>query len=839
MNSYDTANNLDFFNECLDQLIAERFLLSLGETPRTEISRSEMRKSAWVASYLANSDDSEHKQKSLNFSVLSYLRERDSEYEDIHLEYLYVILSRLGSTPVAEATVANISGQSEQPLVSSGMLQSELNLKREFFRLNDETVLTSFQYDIWNHLDSQYFVFSGPTSSGKSRILKEYMKHLSNVKPAFQAVYIVPTRALISEVSTEFRSVLEDVKVQTGVYFDQSDPEEQIDEDEKFLFVLTPERCLNLLDERAKDRLDLDLIFVDEIQNLESNSRGALFENVLENLYELWPNSQYLGAGPYISNPAEVFSDALGVEADDIETSFTPVVHLQGRFQIGKGAKNIEVEVRSPTGNTLNRSIDRPTGLAYSSTKKDTYGELVRNYGLDDQLVLYSSTRKNAENAAAAVYDRREKTLDNSRISELCEFLEDSIHSEYSLIEYLKKGVGFHHGRVPEVARHEIESLYRKEVISVLTCTPTLLEGVNLPAEKMFIIDPKKGRSGELTDFEFQNLTGRVGRVGSKLFGTVVYVDQSEEEWTSDRLESQTEKEVVSATKSTLNDDIDDVIENVGSSNSSDLEDKALRYTITILRNKYLKDDHDTEKYLRDKGVSEEDTLEVTENLRESLDSIEVPESVLRQNPTVDPVLQDVLFKQVKSNTSSWEIQPSTLREDFFSVVKSLNSIFQFVADSEEGVTVDRFDGEVESRNINELKWVAYHWLSGKRYREIINYQKKYYDSDENIDRVIDDVIAIVNQDTRFILERYFKILCDILTKIDNYENQFMLNFDKRLERGVIDSDVLELIDMGIDRSIAIDLDIPSNSDPVEYLKKTYSGRSGLYQRHMRNQGIL
>lgn len=745
------------------------------------------------------------------------------------------MLSRLGSVPVADAIVSDVNESDQQSgsIHLSSMVKSEMEIKREFHRLNDETVLTAFQHDIWNELDSQYVMFSGPTSSGKSRLLKEYMKFKYSNIDEFQAIYIVPTRALISEVSGEFRSAFDDdIIVQTGAFLDEI-------EDDQFLLVLTPERCLNLFDSGNSDILDIDLVFLDEVQNLESNSRGALFENVLGSIHEMWPEAQILGAGPYISNPGEILSDAIGVESEEIETSFTPVVHLEAKFVFERYAKYIDVWINSLNEDPINRKINKPTGLSYSTTKKQTKKKLVEEFGEEDQIILYSTTRKNAENAAISIEEGRSQSTTHKRVLELKEFLQEVIHEEYSLARCLEHKVAFHHGRVPEVARHEIESLYRDEVIDTIACTPTLLEGVNLPAEKMFIIDPGKGIDQELSSFEFQNLTGRVGRVGSKLFGTVIYVDQSEDNWTKGRLKDDEEKEVVSATKRTIQENWEKLINNIDADDLDSIEDDALRYTITILRNKYLKSNHDVKAYLKNKNVDESEINCINNKLDKKLESIQIPEAILKRNPTVDPVLQDRLYKQVKRDQSKWDIKPYNLQKKFFYVVKELNKIFSFVKDKDAGIEMSRDESEVESRNINELKYTAYFWLSGQSYKEIINKRENYFDDEDDIDKIINDVMSIVNKDVRFITERYFKILCDILSQIDDYDNEFMLNFDKRLERGVIDSTKLKMIDMGIDRSIALNIDVPSNVDVSDYLRQEQSGLSNIYKRHLKNQGIL
>ena len=70
-----------------------------------------------------------------------------------------------------------------------------------------------------------------------------------------------------------------------------------------------------------------------------------------------------------------------------------------------------------------------------------------------------------------------------------------------------------------------IEELFRKRDggIHTIFCTSTLLEGVNLPADNLFITDYKNG-SYPMSAVEFRNLIGRVGRIQYSLYGNAFLV---------------------------------------------------------------------------------------------------------------------------------------------------------------------------------------------------------------------------------------------------------------------------------------------------------------------------
>ena len=54
-------------------------------------------------------------------------------------------------------------------------------------------------------------------------------------------------------------------------------------------------------------------------------------------------------------------------------------------------------------------------------------------------------------------------------------------------------------------------------------CTSTLLEGVNLPAENLFITSYKKGLSN-FSEVDFKKLVGCVGRAKCDLYGNVFII---------------------------------------------------------------------------------------------------------------------------------------------------------------------------------------------------------------------------------------------------------------------------------------------------------------------------
>ncbi|WP_394743066.1 DEAD/DEAH box helicase [Natronococcus roseus] len=842
MSTYEEAAKIEFFNDCIDELAKDLFYEDneISKGLATFIDEDQIRKSAWVASGLASSPNDDHRRKALSFAILAYLKYSGEEEAEIYERYLYIILSRIGDLPAVGSFVDdNNRTEFEESLISTfdSVLSLEIESYREKYGFGDGDYLSKFQNDILEALtDGEDVAISGPTSSGKSFILQEYIEEKVQKEEDFEVVYVVPTRALISEVSTKLKERHEEVTVKTGAYFNEDD------EDHVFL-VVTPERCLKLLREEMKDEIDPSLLFFDEFQNVEDGERGVLYENIIQSLKEMWPETQIVVAGPYLDRPGEKLETITGGYVEEITTVFTPILQLKVvlRFRnLGNTShRRIDATILSPTGREVSFQIDEPDGMMYSdfgSSKKAFLRRAVNEFGKGDLNLIYASQKGWAEDCAEEIRDGSDRIVTSEQARDLIDFLGRTIHEDYSLISCLRHGVAFHHGMVPKIARTEIEDLYGKDLHTIIS-TPTLLQGVNLPAENIFIHNPYKGQE-QLTEFDFSNLIGRVGRLNKKLYGTVYCIEREDEEWSKDKLEETSNKEIEPATEKALQRDVDDFVDVVDEENIYEVEEDHLRYTGILLRNKFLKDqDSGFEEYLLNKEVSDEDISEISSKLSDRLDEVTVPEEILRRNPTVDPLQQDKLYKSVKQNPGKWII--SSHRRDYSydqleRITEQLDDIFLiFDDDGEQGY----------SPSEGEIIYTAHRWLSGDSYKDMIDGRQesdKIPEGEDDVDISIRRVMEIINKYVRFTLVKYYRILTDILEEIDFETNEWMVGFDQMLEMGSVDFRKLELMSMGADRTVVVELPIPDQVDDViSYLEQEQGRLRSFHRNHLQEQDIL
>ncbi|MDQ4050155.1 MAG: helix-hairpin-helix domain-containing protein, partial [Thermoproteota archaeon] len=98
--------------------------------------------------------------------------------------------------------------------------------------------------------------------------------------------------------------------------------------------------------------------------------------------------------------------------------------------------------------------------------------------------------------------------------------------------QLVSKGVAFHHAGLAPSSREIVESSFRKGVIKLLTATPTLSAGVNLPARRVVIAsimryDSEFGRNLPISVLEYKQLCGRAGRPQYDTTGEAIIVSES------------------------------------------------------------------------------------------------------------------------------------------------------------------------------------------------------------------------------------------------------------------------------------------------------------------------
>lgn len=365
---------------------------------------------------------------------------------------------------------------------------------------------------------NQYYSFSAPTSMGKTFVIINFIKSKLKENAAENFVIVVPTRALLSEIANKLINELKDYlgvdchKVITTMA--------AIQKNEKYIAVLTPERLYYSL--LKQPEIVFKYLFIDEAHKIsEKDKRSIIYYKILDMLKERLAVHIYFSS-PVIPNPDVYLELTNFYNQDDNIVSgksfrFSPVIQNKIYLDLTHGTTCV-------VNNFSNRLL--PCG-ALCSGISDKLEAVICLSGKCN--LIYVSSSNKAVTYAMELCRRLEiQSGDSSpELNAIAKQIEQKIHKEYYLARMIRYGIAYHIGALPAEIRSKIEYLLRKGLIKYCFCTSTLLEGVNVPADNLFVFDNKKGPA-LMSSIDAFNLIGRAGRVTLNEMGNVYIVIDDE-----------------------------------------------------------------------------------------------------------------------------------------------------------------------------------------------------------------------------------------------------------------------------------------------------------------------
>ncbi len=373
-------------------------------------------------------------------------------------------------------------------------------------------------------LEGKNVVAAIPTASGKT-LLAEFamLKSILNEEKPGKALYIVPLRALASEKYDRFRtfeSIRKDngrgisTGIATGDFDARGDWLGNFD-----IIVTTSEKADSLLRNKTQWLEQITVIIADEIHLIDSPDRGPTLEIVIAKLRQINPHMQIIALSATIGNANEI---AKWLNANLVVSSWRPTELKEGVF----------------FGNAI--TFANRTQRAIKEFHKDSAISLVADTIIEGgQCLVFESSRKNSEGMAARVGTSISKLL-SGEVKEKLRLLAAEVH-ETSEVEGTKKlamcienGSAFHHaGLIPE-QRKIVENGFRAGIIKVISSTPTLAAGLNLPARRVIIkgyrrYDVNFGQV-PIPVLEYKQMAGRAGRPRLDPYGESVLVAKNFDE---------------------------------------------------------------------------------------------------------------------------------------------------------------------------------------------------------------------------------------------------------------------------------------------------------------------
>ena len=371
-------------------------------------------------------------------------------------------------------------------------------------------------------LDGKSILVSAPTASGKTlTAILATISYLS--KNNGKVIYLSPLRALAAEKFTEFKK-LEKVelgkKIKVGISTgDFENIEKNLEKND--VIILTNEKMDSIIRHGAEWINDIGLVIADEIHLIGDESRGPTLEMILTKLKLLASKPQIVGLSATITNSDEI---ANWLDCILVKNDWRPVPLSEGVYDAGKvimsDGKKFKVEPSL---------CGIPIDLGVQS---------VRDGG---QSLVFAETRTRSKalaTKAAEVISQflgKKESEDLEKISK--KILSNNEHTELvkTLATLIKKGVAFHHAGLNQNCRQTIETEFRKGTIKLLSSTPTLAAGVNLPARRVVIsninrYNAKVGRNIPISILEYKQLCGRAGRPQYDDYGESIIVGNGNSE---------------------------------------------------------------------------------------------------------------------------------------------------------------------------------------------------------------------------------------------------------------------------------------------------------------------
>lgn len=422
-------------------------------------------------------------------------------------------------------------------------------------------------------------IFTYPTGAGKSTIVQ--LKIASSILADRRVIILVPTHALESQMKRELSAIFKENFSQQ--MFAGGEFSEYFEEENKqSIVVMTPERCLTVLGDASDKFNDVGLVVFDEFHLMgaqesgnDSRSLTAMF-TMLE-IFEKLPQVDFVLLSAMVKNSHDIADWLESVthrECLVFDDKWKPTRQLQGCLVYEQTEiKQLQNKARTYPQHKSKKKLvasmlATPWCLFCLKTVWDS--QKVRDYSkvklLNHQISLgislttrkltpnrnqvacqiasafvlnglrvmifvdtprsAQSIQKNAKDAIPLVDLSALFTQNQAKIDQLTLELGDFSYS-YLLNQ---TSCAVHHGLLLPEERDLMEQSYRQEHgVHLIAATPTLAQGVNLPADVVIIAgydryDVNTGGRETLKAHEILNAAGRAGRAGFNSYGAVILI---------------------------------------------------------------------------------------------------------------------------------------------------------------------------------------------------------------------------------------------------------------------------------------------------------------------------
>lgn len=331
--------------------------------------------------------------------------------------------------------------------------------------------------------DKSNYIISIPTASGKTVL--GILPALKTILNGGKAIYAAPLLSIQNEKVKEFKA-FEEHGIKVGKHPSNSDLSVMVFES----FDALTRFSWNVLRE-------VDTLIIDEFHMIGEYSRGPTLESAITRAKIINPSLRIIALSATLKNIDEIEQ---WLDGKTVEHNYRPV--------------------------PLNKEV-LDAEMFNTKNKNDVIVKIVEKAIEDNsQALSFVSTRRFTESLATYVakkIDKKTTKEQKQKFKQVADKLLEVPKKKGSLptttclklAEAAEKGVVFHHAGLFNEQKEIIEDEFRKWNILMITATPSLMYGVNLPSKYVVIRDHTRWTSNgpaSIPVFDYEQMSGRAGR---------------------------------------------------------------------------------------------------------------------------------------------------------------------------------------------------------------------------------------------------------------------------------------------------------------------------------------
>lgn len=331
--------------------------------------------------------------------------------------------------------------------------------------------------------DKSNYIISIPTASGKTVL--GIMPALKTILNGGKAIYAAPLLSIQNEKVKEFKA-FEEHGIKVGKHPSNSDLSVMVFES----FDALTRFSWNVLRE-------VDTLIIDEFHMIGEYSRGPTLESAITRAKIINPSLRIIALSATLKNIDEIEQ---WLDGKTVEHDYRPV--------------------------PLNKEV-LDAEMFNTKNKNDVIVKIVEKAIEDNsQALSFVSTRRFTESLATYVakkIDKKTTKEQKQKFKQVADKLLEVPKKKGSLptttclklAEAAEKGVVFHHAGLFNEQKEIIEDEFRNGNILMITATPSLMYGVNLPSKYVVIRDHTRWTSNgpaSIPVFDYEQMSGRAGR---------------------------------------------------------------------------------------------------------------------------------------------------------------------------------------------------------------------------------------------------------------------------------------------------------------------------------------